>query len=104
MQWTDPDVLNDQHSGDWQINGDCWPDPDYKHAVIRLSNLLKREEAKAVILHELSHIRFAALEKDIENAFRARPRLTWAQFRRMLWGEFERIAQADSQTFRRLVK
>lgn len=102
VQWVDEEVLEEHHG--CPVNGDCVADAPYLNACIRLSNTLTREQAKGVILHELSHVRMAKMERVVEVAWKAKPRPRWNQVRQLIQDEMERIAQEDSQIAVRLVR
>lgn len=46
--------------------GGCWPDFEYRRAIIKVSEDLPEEEAGKVLKHELDHLTYAGLTSSIE--------------------------------------
>lgn len=102
VQWVAPEELEETHN--FPASGDCQADAQYLQALIRLSNDLTRENARHTIPHELSHVRHANVERLIESLWKAKPRPRWSQVKQIIHDEFEKIAQADAELVKKIVR
>lgn len=67
----------------------------YYDAHIVVADDLTQVEAWPIIIHEVAHIKYAHLAHIIEQCWKAKPRLNWAQARRLIDAEFEKLCEKD---------